>query len=403
MKIENLVTCTGCHACYSVCPKSAIAMAANDEGFLYPQIDAEKCVRCGQCERVCPALSPLQKEGEDTRAFAAINNDEKIRLESSSGGIFTALAQKVIDAGGVVFGAKFAPDLSVVHGWTDTADGLEDFRGSKYVQSVIGDLFKECKRFLDGGRKVLFSGTPCHIQGLKKYLGKEYENLLAIDCICHGVPSPLVWQKYVDFRAKKFGATRRKIVKTSFRRKYSGWKMYSLSFSFANDSEYIGPLNRDPYMQMFLRDECLRGSCYACPCKSAARVSDISLADFWGIQVEFPELDDDKGTSFLVVHSEKGEEALKSLENCSVREIPLDAGLRHNPSLVKSVSRPQKRETFFRDLRTVRFEKMIRRYATTPFYVRAYRFARRGLAKAVKLAVGKNNVERIKQACRSGA
>ena len=403
MKIENLAACTGCHACFSVCLKGAIVMAANDEGFLYPQIDVVKCVRCGQCERVCPALSPLRKEGEDTRAFAAINNDEKIRLESSSGGIFSALAQKVIDAGGAVFGAKFAPDFSIVHGWTDTAEGLADFRGSKYVQSVIGDSFKECKRFLDGSRKVLFSGTPCQIQGLKKYLGKEYENLLAVDCICHGVPSPLVWQKYVDFRAEKFGATRQEIVKTSFRRKNDGWKMYSLSFTFANDSEYIEPLNRDPYMQMFLRDECLRGSCYDCSCKSVARFSDITLADFWGVQTEVPDMDDDKGTSFLVVHSGKCTQALKSLENCTVREVALDAGLRHNPSLVKSVSRPQKRETFFRDLNALRFEKVIRRYATTPLYVRAYRFARRCTAKVIKLVVGKNNVERIKQACRSGA
>ena len=178
MRIENLESCSGCHACFSVCPKFAIEMKENNEGFLYPLIDSNKCIKCGLCEKACPALNPIKKENEDTKAYAAINKNEAIRLDSSSGGIFTAIAEKVIEENGVVFGAKFAFDFSVIHGWTDTIEGLAEFRGSKYLQSVIGNSYKDCKTFLESGRKVLFSGTPCQVQGLKKYLGKEYENLL---------------------------------------------------------------------------------------------------------------------------------------------------------------------------------------------------------------------------------
>ena len=402
MRIENLAgnassTCTGCHACFSVCPKSAIAMSANGDGFLYPKIDKSKCVGCGICEKVCPAISPLKKESEDTKAYAAIKRNEAVRLESSSGGIFTAIAEKVIEAGGVVFGAKFASDFSVVHGWTETADGLADFRGSKYLQSVIGESYKECKRSLEAGREVLFSGTPCQVQGLKKYLGKEYGNLLTVDFICHGVPSPLLWQKYVDYRAKKNRATRGEIVKTAFRRKDDGWKLFSLSFTFANDSEYRQPLTKDPYMQMFLRDVALRESCYQCPCRGIARPSDITLADFWGVQNVLPEMDDDKGTSFVISHSDKGKKLLFELQNCELKEIAVSDGAKFNSAIEKSPNKPKMRKDFYEDLEKLRFERIIKKYATTPLYLRGYRFALRCAMKGVKVLIRKENTTKLKK------
>lgn len=343
MEITTLTNCTGCLACYSACPKSAILMIENNEGFLYPKVDDDKCIECGLCEKVCPAISPLKMENSESKAFAAINNNETIRMESSSGGVFTAIAEKIIKTGGKVFGAKFSEDFkSVIHSWTDDLYGLKDFRGSKYLQSNVNNSFKECERFLKAGEKVLFSGTPCQIQGLKKYLRKEYDNLLTIDFICHGVPSPLLWQKYVEYH-ENIAAS--KVVKTSSRRKNCGWKMYSLWFAFANHSEYSKTLDKDPYMQMFLKDVCLRQSCYNCPAKGIYRVSDVTIADFWGIQSEHPDFDDDKGTSFVIVHNPKVI-ALFS-DGCKIKEIDLNSGLRHNPAMVKILCKTKVKRYIF--------------------------------------------------------
>ncbi len=381
MKINNLSNCTGCSACYSVCPKTAISLVDNHEGFLYPKVDDDKCVKCGLCEKVCPALVPLKLQKSECKAFAAINNNEAIRMESSSGGIFTAIAEKIVQTGGKVFGAKFSEDFkSVIHSWTDNLDGLKDFRGSKYLQSNVNYSFKECERFLKAGEKVLFSGTPCQIQGLKKYLRKEYDNLLTIDFICHGVPSPLLWKKYVEYNEKLAAS---KVVKTSFRRKNCGWKMYSLWFAFANHSEYCTTLNEDPYLQMFLKDTCLRASCYDCQAKGLERVSDITIADFWGIQSEHPDFDDDKGTSFVIVHNTKVMTLFSDV--CKVKEIDLNDGLRHNSAMVKSCTKPKSRDTFFKDLQVLSFDKMIKKYAITPWYMKGYKFVKRCGGKMLKV------------------
>ena len=193
--------CSGCGVCEQICPKSAISMTPNNEGFLYPEVDSSLCVECRLCEKTCPVLNAKTSTGfSERKAYAAICSDEKIRLESSSGGMFTVLAEKVIAEGGVVFGAEFDSDFSVRHGWTDSVCGLERFRGSKYLQSRTESSFLECRKFLDDGRKVLYTGTPCQIAGLKAFLKKDYENLFAVDVICHGVPSPALWQKYIKFR-----------------------------------------------------------------------------------------------------------------------------------------------------------------------------------------------------------
>lgn len=381
MEITTLTNCTGCSACYSACPKSAILMKENNEGFLYPKVDDDKCIECGLCEKVCPAISPLKMENSESKAFAAINNNETIRMESSSGGVFTAIAEKIIKTGGKVFGAKFSEDFkSVIHSWTDDLYGLKDFRGSKYLQSNVNNSFKECERFLKAGEKVLFSGTPCQIQGLKKYLRKEYDNLLTIDFICHGVPSPLLWQKYVEYH-ENIAAS--KVVKTSSRRKNCGWKMFSLWFAFANHSEYSKTLDKDPYMQMFLKDTCLRASCYDCPAKGLERVSDITIADFWGIQNEYPDFDDDKGSSFVIVHNPKVIALFSDV--CKIKEIDLNSGLRHNPAMVKSCVKPKSRDTFFKDLQTLSFDKMIKKYVETSWYEKGYKFVKRCGRKMLKV------------------
>ncbi len=386
--LENaLKLCNGCHTCYSVCPKQAIKMGANDEGFLYPQIDDELCVKCGLCEKKCPILNPLQKENEQTLAYAVINNNEKIRLESSSGGVFTALAENIINQNGIVFGARFDTDFNVIHGYTDSIEGLADFRGSKYVQSTIGDSYRDCKRFLEEDRSVLFSGTPCQLAGLKSFLARDYENLLLVDIICHGVPSPLLWTEYKKNLEKKFAS---RIVKTAFRRKDYGWKQYSLAVTFGNASEYCNTLRQDSYLKLFLKDVCLRESCYNCKYKTAKRIADITIADFWGLQNEYPELDDDKGTSFVIIHSDKGQKIIDCLSNCTVKLIPLEKGVKYNPSYVRSVIRPTKRDVFFLDLEKysenkISLEKLVKKYTVDSLFVRGYRFLRRCLGKIKRM------------------
>jgi len=197
IQIKDKSVCCGCSACVQICPKQCISLKEDKEGFLYPTVNHAFCVECGKCEKVCPELHPFEVH-EPLKVYAAKHQDDAVRKVSSSGGIFTLLADMVIDEGGVVFGACFDSDWSVVHDFTETHEGLQAFRGSKYLQSRIGNTYRQAEVFLKAGRKVLFTGTPCQIAGLKKYLHKDYENLLAVDFVCHGVPSPLVWKKYLE-------------------------------------------------------------------------------------------------------------------------------------------------------------------------------------------------------------
>lgn len=358
-------------------------MTANSEGFLYPEIDGGKCIKCHKCEKVCPVLATIEPPKSLKESFAFINSNESIRYNSSSGGVFTALALKILGRGGSIFGAEYDEELNVIHNFTADENGLGKLRGSKYTQSSINQNFIKAKQILESGKEVLFSGTPCQIGGLKSYLSKDYANLTTVDFICHGVPSQLLWRKYISYREQHAGA---KATRTFFRRKNDGWKKYSLWFAFANHNEYCKDLTQDSYMQMFLKNVCLRKSCYDCKFKSSDRFSDITMADFWGIQNEFPELDDDKGTSFVVVHTEKGKMLFDSLTDCVKKSVPLQSGLKHNSSMVKSVEMPQKRNTFFKDLNTQSFDYVIKKYAVTPWWTKYYKFARRCGGKLLRIA-----------------
>ena len=204
IQILDKSQCCGCTACVSICPKQCITMREDEEGFLYPVVDSSHCIDCNLCKKVCPELYPKEMR-EPLHVYAAKHKNEQVRLASSSGGIFTLLAEKIIDEGGVVFGVRFNNNWDVVHDYTETMEGLAVFRGSKYVQSYMGDCYLKAKSFLEQGRKVMFTGTPCQIAGLKNFLRKDYDNLLTVDVVCHGVPSPKVWQVYLDEIARKGG------------------------------------------------------------------------------------------------------------------------------------------------------------------------------------------------------
>lgn len=340
--------CCGCTACYSICPKHCITMTLDTEGFLYPCVNNELCIDCEKCIKVCPFHNTFRKS-EPKEVFAAINTDEKIRMESSSGGIFSFIAEQVIKEGGVVFGAKFTNDWQVEIAATETIEGLSDFRGSKYLQARMGQSLKQAKSYLLAGRKVLFCATPCQIAGLNHYLGKDYDNLITVDFVCHGVPSGKVWDKYIKEVA---GIGKKAIKNLRYRTGSKGLKHYHFILEYNSvDGSYTmrSSSKENHYMQAFLSDMILRPSCYACQAKCGRSQSDITLADFWGIEQVYPEIDDDKGTSLLLVHSDKGLKALESSEISLVPTSYLEA-LKHNPSIESSANPHIHRSQFFQKL-----------------------------------------------------
>lgn len=339
--------CNGCSACAAACPKGCISMVADGEGFVRPLVDAEACVDCGLCEKVCPVLSaPRMPAGEPT-LWAAINENESDRAKASSGGVFVLLARWVLDRDGVVFGAAFQPDFSVAHGYAETEREAMRFCGSKYVQSRIGNAYQEAKTFLDRGRYVLFSGTPCQIMGLKSFLRKDYEKLIALDIICHGVPSPKVWQRYVSQRRELDHAGSLKRIE--FRAKVDSWSRFSMRFTY-DGGVYCESLHEDTYMRGFLRNLYLRPSCHRCIAKGVRRVSDVTLADFWGINNVCPEMNDDKGTSLVLLHSRKAREIWRDMgEELRTVSVGQEA-LQYNSAGLRSVDVHPNRKAFFQNL-----------------------------------------------------
>lgn len=383
IKIIHKKDCCGCSACVQSCPKQCIKLYEDEEGFLYPKVETSICIDCGLCERVCPVFNQSE-ERTPIEAFAAKNPNEEIRRESSSGGIFTLLAEQIIDAGGVVFGVKWNEHFEAVHAYTETKEGLADFRGSKYVQSQTGYTFKQAEEFLKQGRQVLYSGTPCQIAALKLYLRKDYENLLAVDIICHGAPSPGVFRWYLSEEIAKEAARQSgkkiqfrsslpissiakadvlahqqgfEIEDIRFRDKRFGWKKYSFVLSLRLLSESLDDgeknsvslsytLHENAFMKGFLRNIYLRPSCYACPAKSGKSGSDITLADYWGIQDLMPNIDDDRGISAIIVNTEKGRKKMQAI-TAELYPAPYEDICIKNPSLLHSYSIPVNRSSFF--------------------------------------------------------
>ena len=367
LEINEKKDCTGCYACLNICPQNCISMESDSEGFWYPEVDYDKCIKCKLCIIVCPIINKTIIENKPS-AYACINKDEFVRLQSSSGGIFTLVAEQIIDNGGIVFGVGFDDNFNVIHSWVKDKKGLDKFRGSKYVQSKIGDSYKQVKDFLERGVEVLFTGTPCQVGGLKSYLEKDYNNLLCMDNICHGVPSPKVWDKYTSFRESRAGSP---IQRIAFRLKNEGWKRFSVLFLFKNNTEYRETLRKDLYMRAFLKDVCLRPSCYACKFKTLHRESDITLADFWGIRNLLPEMDDDKGTSLIFVNSTKGESMLEKIKDRIIyKEVDINKAVKYNSAAIKSVVYNPKRDDFFKDLSELDFDKLVKKYCTDKMFVR---------------------------------
>lgn len=337
--------CTGCRACEMACPMSAIEMKANLEGFFEPHVVSEKCIQCGLCERICPQENAQTKDSFTQQAYATYILDDSILQTSTSGGFFTALALEILQTGGVVFGVTWV-DEKVIHCMIDNDKDLYKVRGSKYLASDTADSYLKVQACLEQGKQVLYSGCPCQIAGLKSYLRKEYSNLLTVDIICHGTPSLKFYNIYKKGMEQKLGGT---ISDYQFRDKSKyGWGVY-WSYVCSNGKKRTGGLHDDPYMAAFIDSIANRECCYQCKYVGLDnRPGDITLGDYWGIDIIHPEMASSKGVSAVITNTELGNDwVIRALSHCRyVQSTPQDVA-RYNPSLVSCSHRPAIRERIY--------------------------------------------------------
>lgn len=304
--------CCGCSVCSDQCPQECINMVSDEEGFKYPRVDQKKCINCGLCNKICPIENPVAEKKGTFVSYAVWNKDDSIRIQSTSGGVFSALAEIVIRQNGIIIGAQYDQDSQVGHVVVEDQKSIPKLRQSKYVQSETCGIYAAAKKAIETGKIVLFCGTPCQTQALVKYLRGKPENLFLCDFICRGIISPLVYNNYLQYLEKKYGA---KVKHVHFKDKTFGWHRFSTKVIFENGKEYIQDRYHDSYMLLYLRENVsLRPSCYQCQFKGIERCSDITLGDFWGAQDKYGGFDNDRGTSAVMVHTKQGENLLLSAQ-----------------------------------------------------------------------------------------
>lgn len=394
--------CCSCGACRNVCPKSAITMEEDEYGFVYPKIDRELCVECGACKRVCGYQS-VPKMNKSKAVYAAASKKDAVLKRSASGGAFAVLAEKVIAKGGIVYGAAMPYEngkLEPKHIRIDNIKDIVKLQGSKYVQSDTGLVYQQVKSDLQADKKVLFSGTPCQISGLKKFLNKDYDKLLLVEIICHGVPSKKLFQDFIDAYGRELGGT---IKDFYFRDKSKGQGMITKALyekTNGEKKEKVKHGNLIPYMSFFLYSYTYRINCYSCPYAVGERAADITLGDFWGFHEEYPYykesdgLSNGKGISCVLVNTDKG---MKMLEECSDGFILLESEFekvaRHNDQLSKPSKYSEKRETILEMYKNSGYEA-VKRYYKKNFKKDILKYSvsgmmPKGLKRSIKKIIGK--------------
>lgn len=343
--------CCGCQACVSACPLSCISVQKDAEGFLIPEVDASRCSNCGRCLNVC-----LQRIGSvhpgPIKTYAVRNRDEEKLMKSSSGGMFIALAEHVLSKGGAVFGCAFDENLRARHVCVRSVGGLRALQGSKYVQSDVCGTYLEAKDLLEQGVQVLYTGTPCQIAGLKAVLAKEYENLVTADLVCHGTPSPALFERYIQSIEKRLGGG---LTGYAFRDKtQNGWGL-DIRMDTLNKTKHTNS-SLDPYMNVFLKNASLRESCYACTYASGKRAGDITMGDYWGVKNEHPEFYDKRGVSVVLINSAKGTEVFNAMsERIWYLESTFDQAAKGNAMLKNPAVRPEARSELYKGIDEKRY------------------------------------------------
>lgn len=350
---DNKVNCCGCTACYNVCPIGAITMEPDFEGFLYPVVDKEKCIGCGACDRVCPIKKFSEPEEGYLKTVALRTRDDEVLSNSTSGGFTTPLVQYVIANGGVVCAASYSPEFKVEHTVIDSCEALESeiskMRGSKYVQSDLGDVYKKLKGHIEAGRLVCFIGTTCQTTGLVTYLGKKYDNLYLVDLVCHGTPSPKLFEKYLDYQKKKYKSNIKNVV---FRNKTYGYHSGTMKIEFENGKVYYGSARVDYMLKSFFKEISSRPSCYECKFKTKKRYSDFTIYDAWHAAEMVGIADDDRGFTHVIIHSQKGEKLLDTIKDSyEMYEVDSDLAVKLDGIMVaQSAHAHPRRKDYYREL-----------------------------------------------------
>lgn len=369
--------CCGCTACASACPKNAIVMKNDASGFVYPEINQELCVECGMCKRVCAFSTELIDSVSDKapRVYAVVNKDTAVYKKSSSGGFFTALANEAINQNGVVYGAVFDKDFKVKHIRGTKQVDIEAMRGSKYVQSNLDGVFESVKNDLKASKLVMFVGTGCQVGGLKKYLNKDYDNLVTVDIVCHGVPSQKLFDDYKETLEKKYKA---KVKSFSFRAKKLKGQIQDIEAVFDNGKVYSEYPDIDAYRNMFAKSFTLRPSCFECPYATGKRVGDITIGDFWGIEKALPDFKKELGNSLAIISTERGERLFNSVkEQLEVRESELQRALQ--PSLKSPAKKPANYNEVISDFEKNGYEYISKKYSIVPLTQRVKRKIKKAL------------------------
>ena len=355
VNITDKTQCSGCTACQQACAHNAISMQRDEHGHVYPHVDTSACINCGLCDKVCPFLHK-DKFSNDTLSpitvHAVYNKDDEVRQRSTSGGVFTLLAKYVISNGGVVFAARFNENFSIIHDSFDNMGDIDAYRGSKYAQSNLGDTFIQIKRELKQ-RLVLFVGTPCQVAGLRSFLNRDCDNLLTCDFICMGISSQAMWKDYL-----KIYWSGHTINRIFFKDKRNGWHKWRMLINYDDSKEYLTPGLQDPFFFTYLKHFSYRPSCFECPFRHCHRVSDITIADCWGIDKIHPDFDDNKGCTAFITHSKKGEEILENIKrNLFQIDYDINDVIFYNPYIQKPISQPDLYEFFNDEYTKYGFEK----------------------------------------------
>lgn len=360
INIIDKVECCGCAACANICPKNCIKMESDNQGFLYPKVEVNVCVGCGLCEKACPILNHIPKKENESQIAAIVQHKNKeICHESTAGGAFTAIAEYVIDHNGIVFGVEMSKDYFIHHTSVENKKDLIKFRNSKYVQSAVGNTYVQVKKNLDAGRMVCFSGTPCQIEGLHHYLGKDYEKLVLVDVVCRAVPSPGVWKKYIDMETCKYGD----MSSIRFRDKTLGYQYSTMELKNTNGKILRGGIESQPWLRMFFSGMIIRPSCTKCRFRSQYRKSDFTIWDCFNIYQIDKDFNENVGATRILIHSGKGKDIFEKIkENLKYKVIPVEIAVNGVQEMIVSPIEDSRKEEFFRDEKNMAMEDLLNKY-----------------------------------------